>query len=86
MRKREQEIGTRNLVGAKVERLRQKTGMRQKELLAQLQVSGVDMNASGLSKLEGQIRFVTDVELVALADILEVSVDYLLGRDDKIKN
>ena len=37
--------------------------------------------ASGLSKLEGQIRFVTDVELVALADILEVSVDYLLGRE-----
>ena len=43
---------------------------------------GVDMNASGLSKLEGQIRFVTDVELVALADILEVSVDYLLGREN----
>ena len=39
------------------------------------------VNASGLSKLEGQIRFVTDVELVALADILEVSVDYLLGRE-----
>ena len=58
-------------------------GMKQKELLAQLQVSGVDMNASGLSKLEGQIRYVTDVELVALADILEVSVDYLLGRDNK---
>ena len=32
---------------------------------------------------EGQIRFVTDVELVALADILEVSVDYLLGRETK---
>ncbi len=46
-----------------------------------VQVNGVDMNASGLSKLEGQIRFVTDVELVALADILEVSVDYLLGRE-----
>ena len=45
--------------------------------------NGVDMNASGLSKLEGQIRYVTDVELVALADILEVSVDYLLGRDTK---
>ncbi len=52
-----------------------------RNLVAQLQVNGVDMNASGLSKLEGQIRFVTDVELVALADILEVSVDYLLGRE-----
>ena len=75
MRLRKQELGDRNLVGSRVEAVR-------KELLAQLQVNGVDMNASGLSKLEGQIRFVTDVELVALADILEVSVDYLLGREN----
>ena len=75
MRLRKQELGDRNLVGARVEAARKKKG-----LLAQLQVNGVDMNASGLSKLEGQIRFVTDVELVALADILEVSVDFLLGR------
>ena len=76
MRLRKQELGDRNLVGNRVELVR-----KQKELLAQLQVNGVDMNASGLSKLEGQIRFVTDVELVALADILEVSVDYQLGRE-----
>lgn len=79
MRLRKQELGSRNLIGARVELTRKKRGMKQKELLAQLQVRGVDMNASGLSKLEGQIRFVTDVELVALAEILEVSVDYLLG-------
>lgn len=83
MRLRKQELGDRNLVGNRVEIVRKQRGMKQKELLAQLQVSGVDMNASGLSKLEGQIRYVTDVELVALADILEVSVDYLLGRTEK---
>ena len=37
---------------------------------------------SGLSKLEGQIRYVTDFELAALANILNVSVDWLLGRDE----
>ena len=41
------------------------------------------MNASGLSKLEGQIRYVTDIELVALSEILEVSVDYLLGVESR---
>ena len=56
--------------------------MKQKELLAQLQVNGVDMNASGLSKLEGQIRYVTDFELAALSNILNVSVDWLLGKED----
>lgn len=83
MRLRKQELGNRNLIGARVEASRKKKNMKQKELLAQLQVYGVDMNASGLSKLEGQIRYVTDIELVALADILEVSVGYLLGLEDE---
>lgn len=79
MRKRTQEIGTRNLIGKKVEALRRTTGMRQKELLAQLQVRGISINASGLSKLEGQLRAVTDYELVALADVFDISVDELLA-------
>ena len=82
MRLRKQELGNRNLIGARVELARKNQGMKQKELLAQLQVSGVDMNSSGLSKLEGQVRHVTDFELVALADILSVSVNWLLGRED----
>lgn len=81
MRLRKQALGNRNFIGARVEAARKSKGIKQKELLAQLQVNGVDMNASGLSKLEGQIRSVTDIELVALADILEVSIDYLLGRE-----
>jgi transcriptional regulator with XRE-family HTH domain len=56
--------------------------MKQKDLLAQLQVKGVDLNASALSKLEGQLRSVSDIELVALAGILNVSVDWLIGRSD----
>ena len=83
MRVRKQALGNRNLVGARVESERKRQGMKQKELLAQLQVNGIDMNASGLSKLEGQIRFVTDSELVALARILNVSVDWLLGLTDE---
>lgn len=52
MRLRKQDLGDRNLIGHRVESVRKQKGMKQKELLAQLQVSGVDMNASGLSKLE----------------------------------
>lgn len=82
MRLRKQDLGNRNLIGARVEKARKSQGMKQKELLAQLQVNGIDMNASALSKLEGQIRFVTDFELVALAEILDVSVEWLLGFKD----
>lgn len=84
MRLRSQPLGSKNLVGARVESARKSQGMKQKELLAQLQVRGVDLNASGLSKLEGQLRFVTDVELLALSDILNVSVDWLLTGKERL--
>ena len=54
--------------------------MKQTELLAQLQLAGVDMTIPALSLLEGQKRPVSDIELNALADILHVSVNWLLGR------
>lgn len=78
MRLRNKPLGNKNLIGARVETVRREMGMKQKELLAQLQVRGVDMNASGLSKLEGQIRMVTDYELLALSEILNVPVTWLL--------
>ena len=81
MRTRKQKLVDRNLIGSKVEEIRKRNGMKQKELLAQLQVNGIDMNASGLSKLEGQLRAVTDIELVALADVLGVSINDLVERD-----
>jgi transcriptional regulator with XRE-family HTH domain len=81
LRQRKQAIGDRNIVGARITAARKNKGMKQKELLAQLQVNGIDMNASGLSKLEGMHRCVMDFELAVLADILNVSVDWLLGRE-----
>ncbi len=85
MRLRMQPLGNKNMVGARVEASRKAQGMKQKELLAQLQVRGVDLNASGLSKLEGQIRFVTDYELLALSEILGCSVFWLLTGKESAK-
>ncbi|MBR3869672.1 MAG: XRE family transcriptional regulator [Clostridia bacterium] len=82
MRVRKQELGDRNIAGGRVEQRRKAIGMKQKDLLTQLQVRGVDLNASGLSKLEGQIRSINDYELVALAEVLGVSVNWLLGIDE----
>ena len=82
MRVRKQELGDRNIAGGRVEARRKAIGMKQKDLLTQLQVRGVDLNASGLSKLEGQIRSINDYELLALADVLGVSVNWLLGLED----
>lgn len=76
-------LGNKNLIGARVTQARTEQNMRQNELLARLQTAGIDMSAPALSLLEGQKRPVTDMELAALADILNVSVDWLLGRSQR---
>lgn len=82
MKIRKLALGDRNLIGARVTQARLAMGMKQVELLAKLQLAGVDLSVPALSLLEGQKRPVTDIELVALADILHVSVDWLLGREE----
>jgi transcriptional regulator with XRE-family HTH domain len=77
--------GARNIVGAKVEQRRKALNLRQKDFLIRLQSAGMDINASGLSKLEGQFRFVTDMELKALALTLGVKVDWLLGIENETR-
>jgi len=78
MRIRKQAIGNRNIVGAKIEQRRKAMGLKQKDLLTQLQIKGIELNASGLSKLEGQQRYVADFELKALAEVLNISINELL--------
>jgi len=69
------------MIGARVTNARENLGIKQVELLTKLQAAGIDISIPALSLLEGQKRPVTDLELNALADILKVSVDWLLGRE-----
>jgi len=70
-------IGTENLVGQNIVLLRKARGIKQTELLAQLQTRGIDINQSSLSDIEGQHRKVSDRELLALSEIFSVSLDEL---------
>jgi len=81
MKKRILPLGDRNMIGARVTIARKNLAMKQIELLSKLQTAGVDISVPALSLLEGQKRPVSDVELNALANILNVSVDWLLGRE-----
>lgn len=73
-------LGDRNIVGARVTKARLALNMKQKDLLAKLQVAGVDISLPALSLLEGQKRPVSDIELKALSEILHVDVRWLLGQ------
>lgn len=81
MKERKLALGNRNIIGARVTQSRKNKNMKQIELLTQLQLHGIEISTPALSLLEGQKRPVSDIELNALADILEVSVNWLLGRE-----
>lgn len=84
MKTRKLELGDRNMIGARVTQARNARGMKQVELLAKLQLAGIEISIPALSLLEGQKRPVSDKELNAIADILNVSVDWLLGREEQM--
>ena len=82
MKPRKAEYGDKIICGANIERIRKRLGMKQTTLVSRMQLLGVDINPSSLSKLEGQTRSATDIELKAISKILGVSVEELLtGKD-----
>lgn len=83
MKPRKAAYGDKNICGANIERIRKQLGMKQSTLMSKMQLMGVDINPSSLSKLEGQTRSATDIELKAIASILGVKVEELLRESDE---
>lgn len=73
-------LGNKNITGVNVEAIRKQKGLKQKDLVDALAEKGVTISKSGFSKLEKRNRRVSDIEVLALADILDVSVDELLVK------
>ncbi|WP_060209928.1 helix-turn-helix domain-containing protein [Sporosarcina koreensis] len=75
-------INNRNLIGRNLKRIRKEKHITQEELSARLLTSGTNLDRPMISKIENLTREVTDIELVAIAEILSVSVDGLLKKKD----
>ena len=73
--------GRCNLCGQRVAELRKAMTPKvsQRALADQLQLAGVDMDKNAIQRIESGQRFVTDVELKALAKVLHVTADDLLS-------
>ena len=69
-----------NIVGhrMRIARVMKKPPMSQQELLARLQTEGIDISQPTLSKMENGDRYVKDIELKAIAKVLDVSVLWLM--------
>ena len=65
---------TQNVVGPQIRKIRYKQGMTQEMFAAKCTVMGLELSRATLSKIEAQVRCVSDLELRMLAKILRVEV------------
>ena len=74
--------GKNNICGAAVYKLRKKQipKMSQRILAERLQVMGIDVDKNAIQRIESGQRFVTDLELLALARVFKVSCEDLTGE------
>jgi len=72
--------GSKNIIGERVRAARKKSTppLTQQDLSARLDVIGFNIDRVSISKIEAGDRFVADYEVVAIAQALNVSLNWLL--------
>ena len=71
--------GRNNLCGVNIARYRKERSLSQRELADLLQIRGLDIDKNAIQRIEAGKRFVTDIELRALAAVLQKSYGELLA-------
>lgn len=70
--------GRNNLCGRRIARFRTELRISQRELADRLQLVGLDMDKNAIQRIEAGKRFVTDIEILGLARVLDKTVMELL--------
>lgn len=70
--------GLNNICGKKISILRKEMKISQRALADKLQLSGLDVDKNAIQRIECGKRFVTDIELVVMAKVFNISIDDLL--------
>ena len=76
-------VHRKNVVGLRIRQARKKAKITQMELAAQLQLLGIMIDRSGIAKIEGDRRPVSDIEVAAIARIIKVPVSWFFEESDK---
>lgn len=79
-------MNEKNIIGTRIRKARKiaNPSITQKDLVARLQLLGIKIDQSGVSKIEKGQRPVTDIEVVALAKALRVSLAWLLAETNEM--
>lgn len=75
--------GDKNLISQRLIALRKEHHLSQRDLSRKLQLAGYDMDKNVITRIETNSRYVTDIEIRALAHIFGVTCDYLIEGKKK---
>ena len=75
--------GEKNLICSRLIELRRQQNLSQRDLAHRLQLAGYDMDKNVITRIETNKRYVTDIELRALSEVLGVSYAFLIDGEDK---
>lgn len=78
MPKPKKNTGEKKLISANLIELRKRRNYSQRLLAYKLQLKGYDMDKNVITRIETNKRYVTDIELKALCEVLEVTYDELI--------
>lgn len=77
MPKPRSDTGTKNLISKNLIRLRRERDLSQRDLAKLLQLSGCDMDRNVITRIETQKRYVTDIEIKKLCEVLDTTFEEL---------
>ena len=75
------EADTSNIIGERIKEARTKAKMSQQQLSNKLELLAVYVCRGSISRIENGERAITDIEIDAISKVLNVSLDYLFGRE-----
>ena len=75
--------GEKNLICSRLIELRRQQNLSQRDLAHKLQLAGYDMDKIVITRIESNKRYVTDIELRALSEVLGVSYAFLIDGEDR---
>jgi transcriptional regulator with XRE-family HTH domain len=79
-------VQRKNLIGSRIKAARKEAHMTQMALAAKLQLMDIKMDRTGIAKIESGRRPVTDIEIIAIAKILNVSIPQLFEHIETLFN
>lgn len=81
MPKPRSDTGKKNLISENIIALRQKRKLSQRDLAKLLQLVRCDMDRNVITRIETQKRYVTDIELQKLCQVLDTTFKELTKED-----